>query len=94
MAWGDGVVGSCALERAVQIVAEMRRFPGYVAAYRAIQSEIALPLVRDRIVMGVLNATSAQPGRFGIVEAELLQGVAERLERSWPETWWAGIPCR
>lgn len=92
IAWGEGVVGSCALERAVQIVAETRRFHGYRPPYAEIASEIALPLVRNRIVMGVLWASSVSSGRFGVVEAELLQGVAERLEAAWPPKWRTGIP--
>lgn len=90
--WGEGVVGSAALERAVQIIAETRRFHGYRPPYPEMVSEIALPLVRNRIVMGVLEASAPVAGRFAVVEAELLQGVAERLERAWPEAWWTGIP--
>gem|GEM_PF-5728829 len=90
--WGEGVVGSSALERAVQIIADTRRFHGYRPPYPDMASEIALPLVRNRIVMGVLAASAPVAGRFGVVEAELLQGVAERLERAWPEAWWTGIP--
>ncbi len=89
--WGDGAVGSAANERAVQIIAQLRRFPNYVPAYRAIRSEIALPLVRDRMVLGVLDATSEAEARFGIVEAEFLSLCAERIVRAWPQGS-AGIP--
>lgn len=84
IAWGEGAVGSAALERAVQIIGEMKYFPGYVAAHREICSEIAVPVIRDRIVLAVIDAASAAPGRFGIVEAELLQGIAAQLALAWP----------
>lgn len=90
--WGEGVVGSAALERAGQIIGDMKYFPGYIPAYREIHSEIGLPVVRDRVVLAVLNAASIDSGRFGIVEAELLQGVAERLSARWPDAWRAGLP--
>lgn len=90
--WGEGVVGSAALERAGQIIGDMKYFAGYIPAYREIRSEIGLPVVRERIVLAVLNAASTEPMRFGIVEAELLQGIAERLETRWPDAWQAGLP--
>lgn len=83
LGWREGVIGSCAYERAVQILGDTKRFEGYIGAVRETRSELAVPVVRDGRVLAVLDAQAPAIDAFGIVEAELFQQIADRLARMW-----------
>lgn len=84
MAWGQGVVGSAAFERAVQIVEETRRFRGHVKDGLQTRSEVAVPVIQSGLVRSVLSVKSKTPDRFGVFEVELLSTLAARLSAKWP----------
>lgn len=61
---GKGVCGTAWEESATQLVPDVELFPGHIACSSLSRSEIAVPLVRNEKVWGVLDVDSDQPGSF------------------------------
>lgn len=64
MTLDQGVCGAAAKSRQVQRVEDVHAFPGHIACDAASNSEIVLPLIRDDVVLGVLDIDSPKTGRF------------------------------
>ena len=47
-----------------QVVPDVHAFPGHIACDADSRSEIVVPLIRDGMVIGVLDLDSPKPGRF------------------------------
>ena len=80
----DGVMGRAIRQRRTQIVRSVDGDPDYVAAVGGVAGEIAVPLVRDGAVLGVLNLETAAPPPDGAARAlrslaRALVPVVERL---------------
>jgi L-methionine (R)-S-oxide reductase len=74
IALGKGVCGTAAVERRTIIVPDVEAFPGHIACDAASRSEIVIPLIAARKLLGVLDLDSPRPARFD-------QGDARGLER-------------
>ncbi len=61
---GRGVCGTAAATRETQVVADVHAFPGHIACDADSRSEIVVPLIRDGMIIGVLDLDSPKPGRF------------------------------
>lgn len=61
---GQGVVGSCAKHLKPQRVADTRRDPRYVVDDQTNLSELAVPIVRDGMLFGVLDSEHPQVDYF------------------------------
>ncbi len=77
----EGVCGTAAATREVQLVEDVHAFPGHIACDSASASEIVVPLIRDGKVVAVLDIDSPSLARFdeedraGIVRlGEILSG--------------------
>ncbi|WP_112383416.1 GAF domain-containing protein [Sphingomonas carotinifaciens] len=68
---GKGVCGAAAASGETQRVADVHAFPGHIACDAASRSELVVPIVVDRRVLGVLDLDSPVPDRF---DAEDQQG--------------------
>ena len=64
MSFDQGVCGAAAKTRQVQRVEDVHAFPGHIACDSASNSEIVVPLIRDREVIGVLDIDSPKTARF------------------------------
>ncbi|QYE34712.1 GAF domain-containing protein [Polymorphobacter sp. PAMC 29334] len=64
IALGRGVCGTAAAERRTIVVADVHAFPGHIACDAASRSEIVVPLIRENVLIGVLDLDSPLPGRF------------------------------
>ena len=62
--FGEGVCGTAAATREVQLVEDVHAFPGHIACDSASNSEIVVPLVRDGELLGVLDIDSPTTARF------------------------------
>lgn len=61
---GKGVCGAAWQEAKVFIVDDVDQFPGHIACSSASRSEIVLPLIKDGVVVGVLDVDSADLSQF------------------------------
>lgn len=66
---GRGVCGTAAAEHAVQLVPDVHQFPGHIACDSASNAEIVLPLMKDNVLLGVMDIDSPVFNRFDEVDA-------------------------
>lgn len=64
IAVGKGVCGTAARERKTVVVQDVHQFPGHIACDEASNSEIVVPIEREKRLIGVLDLDSSRPGRF------------------------------
>ena len=61
---GKGVCGSSARDKITYVVPNVHTFPGHIACDLASNSEIVIPLIKDNILIGVLDIDSPKLNRF------------------------------
>jgi L-methionine (R)-S-oxide reductase len=76
---GRGVCGTAVSERRTQVVADVHAFPGHIACDLRSRSEIVVPLWSGDEVVGVLDIDSPVTDRFGPVEVEYIEALAQRF---------------
>ncbi|MEJ6951211.1 GAF domain-containing protein [Natronospora cellulosivora (SeqCode)] len=62
---GRGVCGKAAYDKKVYLVPDVREFPDHIACDQASRSEIVLPIIVDKRLIGVLDIDSPIKARFG-----------------------------
>jgi len=65
---GKGVCGSSWEQVATLVVPDVDQFPGHIACASASRSEIVVPVVKDGIVIGVLDVDSEYLSHFDAVD--------------------------
>lgn len=75
-----GVCGACARTGEIQLVPDVDAFPDHIACASTTRSELVLP-VRDARghLIAVLDIDSDQPDAFTKQDADILQGLVERV---------------
>jgi L-methionine (R)-S-oxide reductase len=76
IALGKGVCGTAAAERKTLIVPDVDAFPGHIACDAASKSEIVVPLIAGRELLGVLDIDSPRLARFDEGDARGLERLA------------------
>ncbi|GGA37090.1 GAF domain-containing protein [Psychrobacillus lasiicapitis] len=66
---GRGVCGTAAQKLETIIVPDVHAFPGHIACDAASQSEIVVPIVKDGVLVGVLDIDSPIKERFSEQDA-------------------------
>src|SRR5687767_2320945 len=61
---GEGVTGTAALNRTPVVVDDVRECPAYIEAVQGAKSELAIPLIAQNHVVGVLDIASKETGYF------------------------------
>ncbi|HEY2012713.1 MAG TPA: GAF domain-containing protein [Bryobacteraceae bacterium] len=61
---GKGVCGAAAARMESVVVPDVEAFPGHIACDTASRSELVVPLLKGRTLLGVLDLDSPLPGRF------------------------------
>ncbi|MBU6365691.1 MAG: response regulator [Gemmatimonadetes bacterium] len=61
---GQGIVGRAAASGLPQLVHDVRRRPEYIVDDLARRSELAVPIVHDEVVLGVIDSEHSQAGFF------------------------------
>lgn len=79
---GRGVCGTAAVERKIQLVKDVHQFPGHIACDSASNSEIVLPLIKDGVLLGVMDIDSPIFSRFDEKDAEGLNRLCQILTKS------------
>jgi GAF domain-containing protein len=76
---GRGVCGTAALRRETIVVPDVSQFPGHIACDHNSKSEIVIPLVKEGILIGVLDLDSPLISNFDQVDAEGLGQIMKLL---------------
>jgi len=79
---GKGGCGTAAAERRSVLVADVHAFPGHIACDSASNSEIVIPLVRNRRLLGVLDIDSPRLDRFAEPDRVGCEAIAALYIRS------------
>ena len=77
IAMDKGVCGTAAQQRQTILVDNVHEFPGHIACDSESNSEIVVPLVKDQLLIGVLDLDSPLFGRFDEEDAEGLNDLAK-----------------
>src|SRR5262245_24272821 len=76
---GEGITGTAALERTTVVVDDVRKYPNYIEAVKAARSELAVPLISQNRVVGVLDIESPEPGYFRDEQVKLMNMLESQL---------------
>src|ERR1051326_7485593 len=76
---GDGVTGTAAMNRTMVVVDDVRRYPRYIEAVKNTRSELAVPLVIQNRIVGVLDIQSPERGYFREDQGRLLSLLASQI---------------
>ena len=79
IALGKGVCGTAAATRTTQVVEDVHAFPGHIACDAASRSELVVPIVRDGMLVGVLDLDSPEAARFDAEDAVGCEALAALL---------------
>ena len=77
IAIGKGVCGTAAELKQTVVVENVHEFPGHIACDSASNSEIVVPLIKDKQLIGVLDLDSPSFARFDDEDARGLNELAD-----------------
>lgn len=76
---GRGVCGTSWEKAETLIVPDIEAFPGHIACSSLSKSEIVVPLLQGKNVVGVLDADSAELNEFDETDARYLEQIVQLL---------------
>lgn len=79
--YGKGVCGTAWKEKKILRVDDVNRFPGHIACSPLSKSEIVVPVLKNEIVMMVLDIDSDQFNRFDTTDEKYLRQLAELISK-------------
>jgi GAF domain-containing protein len=74
-----GVCGKSARERKTIVVPNVHEFPGHIACDEGSNSEIVVPIIKDKKLIGVLDIDSYKFNRFDAVDQVQLEAFVKLL---------------
>lgn len=83
---GKGVCGTAVAQKQTQLVADVHQFPGHIACDARSQSEIVIPLFKNKQVIGVLDVDSPEKDRFTQIDRNYLEQFCEKLMTFIPDS--------
>lgn len=87
---GKGVCGTAAARRETVVVPDVHAFPGHITCDPASNSEIVVPIVDGKHLLGVLDLDSPVTGRFDEVDARGLEALVRvfvaAIRRRWADS--------
>jgi L-methionine (R)-S-oxide reductase len=81
---GKGVCGTAAEKRQTLVVANVHEFPGHIACDSASNSEIVVPIIKDDLLVGVLDIDSPEFARFNDTDKAELEKFVQILTDAIP----------
>ncbi len=76
---GKGVCGTAAATRETQRVADVHAFPGHIACDIRSRSELVVPLIVDKRLIGVLDIDSPELDRFSETDQDGIEALCARF---------------
>lgn len=77
---GRGVCGTSWEKATTLIVPDVEKFPGHIACSSLSRSEIVLPVIRNGVVIGVLDADSERLNEFDETDKRYLEQIIASIE--------------
>ena len=77
---GKGVCGTAFLRKETIIVPDVALFPGHIACSPLSKSEIVVPIIKNNVVVGLIDIDSPYIDRFHDEEKTLLEKVSDLLK--------------
>ena len=81
---GKGVCGTAAEKRQTLVVPNVHEFPGHIACDSASNSEIVIPIIKDDLLIGVLDIDSPEFARFDETDKTELEKFVQILTDAIP----------
>lgn len=79
IAYGRGVCGTAWREERTIVVEDVDKFEGHIACSSASRSEIVVPMIKDGVVVGVLDVDSEHIATFDDVDRVWLERIVNLL---------------
>lgn len=76
---GKGVCGTAASRRLSVRVDNVDEFPGHIVCDANSKSELVVPIIRDNVLLGVLDIDSAKLGRFSEIDQIFFEAAVKIL---------------
>lgn len=76
---GRGVCGTSWQQEKTLIVDDVEKFPGHIACSSLSKSEIVVPLIKDKIVVGVLDVDSDSLNSFDDTDKNYLEKIVQLI---------------
>jgi L-methionine (R)-S-oxide reductase len=76
---GKGVCGTAWEKGTTLIVPDVEKFAGHIACSSLSKSEIVIPIIRNNIVVGVLDVDSELLDHFDDVDAQYLEEIVSKI---------------
>src|ERR1051325_9531774 len=77
---GRGVCGVSWAKAETLIVPDVEKFPGHIACSSLSRSEIVVPILRNKNVIGVLDVDSKEPGHFDEIDKKYLEQIVDLIQ--------------
>lgn len=77
---GRGVCGTSWQQEKTLIVDDVEKFPGHIACSSLSKSEIVVPLIKDKIVVGVLDVDSDSLNSFDDTDKNYLEKIVQLID--------------
>ena len=82
--FGKGVCGTSALKKETIIVENVHEFPGHIACDSGSNSEIVVPIIKNKFVYGVLDLDSYQFSSFNQLDKKYLEIICNLISTKLP----------
>lgn len=76
---GRGVCGTSWAEAKTMIVADVEKFPGHIACSSLSRSEIVVPIIRNNVVVAVLDVDSEELDQFDKTDERYLEEIVNLI---------------
>jgi len=79
IAVGQGVCGAAAASGVSQLVPDVHAFPGHIACDAESRSELVVPVLKEGVVIAVIDCDSPLPARFDAADQAGLEALAQLI---------------
>jgi GAF domain-containing protein len=79
IALSRGVCGAAAFRRKTMVVQDVHEFPGHIACDPRSRAEVVVPLIKDGVLLGVLDIDSETKGRWTSDDVQFFEEIVNRL---------------
>ena len=77
---GKGVCGTSWADAKTIIVPDVEKFPGHIACSSLSKSEIVIPIIRNKEVIGVLDVDSQELDQFDVTDQQYLEEIVNLIQ--------------